>query len=182
MKKAAVVALALGLLLSVTPLAFAEDSGASGRPVLASPAGKGLLTACQARMETVQKRSTQLTQRAQNMEDVFGRIAKRVEDYYTNKLVPGGVTVGNYDALVADIAAKKAAVDTALAAAQSQASSFNCTSVAEAKSQIQAFRVAMQNVIAALKSYRTSVRNLIVAVRTASAKLASPQPSASPKP
>lgn len=175
MRKTAIALLSLGIILFSPSIVLAEDSGASARPVLASPRGKTV--SCQARMDAVTKRSVQLTQRAQKMEDNFGKIAQKVETYYTTKLTASGVTVANYSSLVSDIAAKKAAVDAALTDAQSKAASFSCADVASAKTQVQDFRIAMQKVIRALKEYKTSVKNLIVAVRTAAGKF---KPSSSP--
>lgn len=98
------------------------------------------------------------------MEDKFDRIAKRVENHYTTKVVPSGKTVTNYDGLVADISAKKTTVQTALTTAQNDSNAFSCTG-GDPKLQMTQFRKDMQAVKRALKEYRTSVRNLIVAVR-----------------
>ncbi|MEX0622028.1 MAG: hypothetical protein WD187_03510 [Candidatus Woykebacteria bacterium] len=113
-------------------------------------------------------RSNRLTTRAQNMTNRFDNIAGRVENYYTDKLVPAGVTVEGYDALVADIAAKSAAVDTALADAKAAIAEFDCSGDTP-KGVLALFRDDMKGVLAALKAHRKSVVDLIVAVRTAKA-------------
>lgn len=82
-----------------------------------------------------------------------------------SKVVPSGKTIANYDSLVADIQAKKSAVQTALSIAQNDANSFSCTGD-DPKGQLTQFRKDMQAVKKALKEYRTSIKNLIVAVRS----------------
>jgi hypothetical protein len=58
------------------------------------------------------------------METKFDSIAQRVKDFYTNTLVPSGKTLPNYDALVADIQAKKDVVTQDLADAQAKVDAF----------------------------------------------------------
>lgn len=133
---------------------------------------------CETRMETIGNRSNFLYQRAQKMEEKFSSIATRVEEFYTSKLVPGGVTVSNYDSLVEAISTKKEAVDTALAEAKDKTTNFDCNDLSTAKTRVTEYRQAMQKVIAALKEYKTAIKNLIVAVRTAAKEL---KPSPSPE-
>ena len=123
------------------------------------------LRSCQAREGAISQRSTHLAQMATTMENTFDAIAQRVETYYTTKVAPSGKTVSNYDALVSDIQTKKAAVQTALAPASTEATTFSCTSD-DPKGQMTQFRTSMLGVITALQNYRTSVKNLIVAVRS----------------
>lgn len=187
MKKAAALILVFVFLLLVPSSVSAEDknSGASGRPSVKSMVRQEIkgdikdlrAKSCEVRMDNIKKRSESLAERAEKMENNFGALAVRVQEYYTTKLVPAGVSVSNYDALVSDIATKKAAVDIAIAEAKSKTTSFDCTDVSTAKTRVSEYRVAMQKVIAALKEYKTSVKNLIVAVRTAAGKVVKPSPS-----
>lgn len=119
---------------------------------------------CQNKEEVIKKRMSSLTNLVTTMETKFDEIAKRVEEYYTTKVLPSGKTVANYDALVADIAAKKAIVGTDLALAQTNADSFTCTGD-NPKGLLTQFRTDMQTVKKALQNYRTSIKNLITAVR-----------------
>jgi ABC-type transporter Mla subunit MlaD len=142
------------------------------------------LRACQAREDAIKKRASRLTQLATNMEGKFDKHAQRVEDYYTSKVVPSGKTVTNYDSLIADIDAKKAAVAAALSTAQNDADNFSCTGD-DPKGQLTQFRKDMQAVKKALKDYRTSIKNLIVAVRLVTGTMerenkGSPKPTNSP--
>ncbi len=163
---------------------------ASFSPVYAeaSPAARGKAQArvteakkqsCLSHEASIKQRSESLTNLALNMEEKFDAIALRVEDYYTGKVVPAGKTVTTYNMLIADIATKKAAVQTALTAAQNDANTFSCT-VDNPKAQLTQYRRDMQTVKGALKDYRTSIKNLIVAVRGQSKGLDS-TPSATPK-
>lgn len=132
--------------------------------VMARLAGTNL-KACQAHEDSIKKRSDQLTKMATNMLDVFDKIATRVETYYTSKVVPSGKTVANYSTLVTDIQTKRTAAQIALKTAQTNASGFTCTSD-NPKGQLTQFREDMKAVKTALKDYRTSIKNLIVAVRS----------------
>ncbi len=129
----------------------------------------------------INKRSDRLVTRAERMTDRFDKIADKVKDYYTDKLVPKGVTIDNYDALVADIATKGAAVDEVVATAKAAISEFDCDGDSP-KGVLSLFRGDMKTVITALKDYRTSVVNLLVAVRTKGKNIKSPGATGSSEP
>lgn len=124
------------------------------------------LRACGVREGAIKNRLSSLSKLVENIESNFDKIAARVENYYTNKLVPKGKTVANYNDLVADIQTKKTAVQTSLTSTQTAVSGFSCTGD-DPKGQMKQFSQDMQGVKRALKDYRTSIKNLIVAVRTA---------------
>ena len=123
------------------------------------------LKSCQAREVAIKNRSEKLTQLASTMMTKFDAIALRVQEYYTTKLVPQGKTVANYDALVADVQTNKLAVQTALTTAQADAASFSCTAESP-KEMLTKFNTDMRAVKTALHAYRTSIKNLIVGVRS----------------
>lgn len=156
----------------------------SGRP--SGTPGQGQLTAgslraCQARESAITQRTTHLIELVTTMESKFDDIAKRTEDYYTTKVVPSGKTVANYTTLVSDIETKKAAVATAVTTAQTDGTGFTCTGN-DPKGQLTQFRIDMQNVIKALKDYRTSIKNLIVAVHSVTGETERTTPETSGKP
>lgn len=148
-----------------------------------SPRPSGLtqarLRTCEAKQESITKRLGSLTNLAVMMEGKFDAIAKRVQDYYTTKVVPSGKNLPNYQALVDDIAAKKVLVDEALAKATTDSTGFDCAS--DPKGLLNQYRLNMQEAKKALQNYRTSIKNLIVAVRTLGGT-ESPEPSESPEP
>jgi len=162
----------------------ATDQAKLGRQKVQIRLTEAKLRACEAREDAIGKRAGRLTTLVTKMESNFDKHAQRVEDYYTAKVVPSGKTVANYDSLVADIDAKKAVVATALATAQNDAANFSCTGD-NPKGQLTLFRKDMQAVKKALKDYRTSIKNLIVAVRSVTGATerenkGSPKPTSSP--
>lgn len=139
------------------------------------------LQICEKMESKIKKRSVKMVTKAENMVTRFDKIAHRVEDYYTDKLLPKGAVVDNYEALVADVAAHEAAVNDAVATAQSGTSSFDCDAN-DPKGRLGNFRVDMKSVIAALKDYRTTVVDLLVAVRTKGKNIKSPGATSSAEP
>lgn len=121
---------------------------------------------CEQRKNGIVRRSTRLAERAERQLANFSSKVERLADFYNNKMVPDGKTVGNYDELVADIEGKKLAVQEAIDSAKTTATNFDCAGD-DPKGQLGNYRTDMQNAITALKEYRTSIKNLIVAVRTA---------------
>jgi hypothetical protein len=151
-------------------IAKAETSIPRASAVALKQARKDALTdakvkACEMRQENIVNRSDQLAKRAANMEDVFSKIATRVEEFYQSKVVASGRTVANYNVLVADVSAKKDAVSPLLEKVATDAASFSCDKDRPAE-QVKAFNQDMKAVISALEVYRKSVRNLIVAVKS----------------
>ncbi len=126
---------------------------------------------CNTKKENIIRRSSNLADRADRQLKTFQVKADKVEKFYTDKLIPKGVTVDNYNDLVANIEAKSQAVTDATTTAKEDAKNFDCTAD-DPKGQLTNFRTDMQNAIKALKEYRTSVKDLIVAIRTAAAKTA----------
>jgi hypothetical protein len=118
------------------------------------------LRSCEAKQENIQKRLDQLVKMAENMLAKFTAIAERVRAFYVSK----GLSVGNYETLNAEIEVKKVAVTTALDLARTTSVGFICTAD-DPKGKLSSFKSDMRAVKDALKEYRTSVKNLIVAVR-----------------
>ena len=123
------------------------------------------LKSCQARESLIKNRSNSLARLVEGMINHFDKIALRVENYYTEKVVPSGKTVANYAELMADIDAKKALVETALQKSKDDFKTFSCTTD-DPKGQLALFREDMQAVKKALKDYRASIKNLIVAINS----------------
>lgn len=123
---------------------------------------------CEVKEKNIKNRFSSLSDLVKNMVEKFDAIATRVQLRYTEKLVPAGKTISNYDALVADINTKKTAVGEALAKASTTASEFSCDASSDPKAQLTDYRKEMQSVKGALKDYRKAIRNLIVAVANAS--------------
>lgn len=147
-------------LLILVPSVFA-----AGKP---NNTGKNAnLKACQVKEEVVKNRFESLSQLANNMLLKFTTIADKVKEYYSTKVIPTGKTLTNFDNLVSDIQTKKTEVQTVLVQAQNRAAGFTCTTD-NPKGKMTQFRDDMRLVKSALKDYRTSIRNLIVAVHSLS--------------
>jgi len=91
-------------------------------------------------------------------------IVTRVDAFKTSK----NLTVSNYDALLADAKTKGQIVHDLQAVLKEKAAAFTCGSgPEEAKASLEAYKDAFQQEIDAFKAYKTSVKNLIAAVKTA---------------
>lgn len=133
---------------------------------------------CQTHERNIKNRASHLQSLVDKMFTNFDKIATRIENYYTQKLVPQGKTLSNYNSLVADIAAKKALTTTDVEKAKKDAAGFSCTTSTNPKTDLTTYRTDMQTVKKDLQDYRTSIKNLIVAVRGLIGESSSP--SASP--
>lgn len=136
----------------------------SGTP----PIGRGRLEEnklrlCQVKEKVITNRSNNMVQHANRLIAVFDSIAARVINYYQSRLVPQGKILPNYNALVLDIQTKKTAVTPFLEAVTADVANFKCDGD-DPGGQLNQFKEDMHAVIAGLKAYKKSVRNLIVAV------------------
>lgn len=169
------------VVLAVGPSSSPGSQGATRSAAARQRLDQAKLKVCQVREDALKKRSQRLIQLVTNMEEKFTSITQRVKDYYTSKVVPAGKTVDSYDSLVSDIDTKKAAVTTALTKAEEDVASFSCNGD-DPKGWMMAFREDMQAVKGELKDYRTSIKNLIVAVHTVTGSTPSARPTRSPNP
>jgi hypothetical protein len=119
------------------------------------------LKVCQKRQDHINKRMKNVANHGQRLIDVFTKIAERTEAFYTSK----GKTLSNYDALVADVNAKKTAADTAVADIKAKSVTFKCDGT-DPKGSIQEFKDSLASEHAAIKAYKTAVKNLIVGVKS----------------
>ncbi len=152
---------------------FPGPSGALGRKL--DRLTDHRLQACQSVSKNITKRSVNLTNQVAEMEKKFTSIAAGVEKYYQQKVVPTGVTLSNYDALVADITTRANAVTPLLTVIQADAADFICTGD-NPSAQLKQFSTDMRAVLHALQEYRTGIHNLIVAIRA----LRIPEPTITP--
>ncbi|HJY98482.1 MAG TPA: hypothetical protein VJ227_02085 [Patescibacteria group bacterium] len=148
---------------------FASSVWAQGAPSpRPSPRGslnQNAVRACEARESAIQNRMGSLTSLADNILDVFDSISGRVQDFYEDKVLTSGESLSNYDELLAEINEKKADAEGSLDSAEANAEEFDC-SADDPKGLLAQFRLNMQQVKTDLAAYRTSIRNLLVAVRT----------------
>ncbi len=126
---------------------------------------KGKLKSCKAKEKQIIKRSENIIKFSTNMQDKFASISGRVQEYYTNKVIPSGKIVADYDSLILNIDVKKAAVGEALEKARTDAAEFSCEA-GTPKEQMMVFKDDVKSVKDALKEYRSSIKDLIVAIHS----------------
>lgn len=117
---------------------------------------------CQKHEGLVRNTASRIADRAQKHLDLFTTIATRTETFYTTK----GKTLANYDALVADVNAKKAAAQTAVDALKTEAPNVTCDDTGVISASAATFKADAKTTIGLLKEYKTSVKNLIVGVKS----------------
>lgn len=139
----------------------AGSQGAAQQAAAQTRLADAKLKACQNREEAINNIFTRLSDRGQKQLDLFSTIAERTEKFYADK----GKTLTSYDALVADVAAKKAAAQTAVDAVKSSSTTFKCDG-SDPKGAAAGFKENLKSEIEALQAYRTSVKNLIVGVKS----------------
>lgn len=119
------------------------------------------LKACQNREKAINNIMSRISDRGQKQITLFGTIASETETFYTNK----GKALSNYDSLLADLSAKKDAAQTAVDAVKTGSSTFTCGGD-NPKGAVSGFVVSLKSEITALNNYKTSVKNLIVGVKS----------------
>lgn len=119
------------------------------------------LKACQNREKAITNIMARISDRGQKQLDLFSTIAARTEAFYTDK----GKTLSNYDALVSDVNAKQAAAQSAVSSTDSSGGGFSCDG-SDPKGFVNSFKGSLKSEISALQAYRTSVKNLIVGVKS----------------
>jgi translation initiation factor 2B subunit (eIF-2B alpha/beta/delta family) len=119
--------------------------------------------ACEARKTNLTKRMSNAVRQAQNHKAVFDKIYTRVKDFHDNKQL----SVDNYDTLVANIDKAQADAATSISALQTLDISVDCASQTVAVS-VSAFQQAVKDSRDSLKAYRSSITELIKALKGAS--------------
>lgn len=116
---------------------------------------------CEKRQSVITAIMKRAGERGDKRIDFISTIANRVETFYQNK----GKVLSAYDQLASDVAAKKAAAQAAVNAVKAADTQFNCGGE-NPKGMVAVFRAEIQAQAAALKEYRTSVKSLIVGVKS----------------
>ena len=119
------------------------------------------MTLCENHKDVITAIMARIADRGQKQTDLFATIATRVETFYAKS----GKTVTNYNTLVADVNAKHTAALAAVAKIKTDSTTFTC-STTNPQGIVTSFKSDLKLEISALQAYRTSVRNLTVAVKT----------------
>jgi hypothetical protein len=142
-------------------VAQAEQKAADAKANAQTRLSDAKLKACQNRETAITNIMSRLSDRGQKQLALFSSIADKTETFYTQK----GKTISTYDALVADLAAKKALAQTAVQTITSSSTAFTCDGT-DPKSVAATFKDNLKAEITALNDYKTAVKNLIVGVKS----------------
>lgn len=137
------------------------ESSNSHKAAAADKQAAAKLRVCQNRQKAVTNIMARIADRGQKQVNLFTTIADRTEKFYTDK----GKTLSNYDALVTDVNTKKAAAQTEVDTLKSASTTFTCDG-SDPKGMAASFQTDLKAEIAALKDYKTAVKNLIVGVKS----------------
>jgi hypothetical protein len=124
---------------------------------------KAFQTACQARVADYKIRLQAIVTTEKQRSDTLDAVLDRVETYVKNK----NVAVAQYDTLLTDVQTKKLVVASIYTTAKQNQNTFDCSSLDSAKESLAAFTDIAQQEVNAIKDYKTSVRTLLAAVKTA---------------
>lgn len=119
------------------------------------------LKVCQNREKRIDSLVNRINERGTKQLEVFTRIADRTQAFY----VDAGETLDTYGALVDDVNAKKVAAEQAVTSTDV---TFDCEGE-NPKGVIEELKAARLAQNEALKAYKTSVKNLIVGVKSVQA-------------
>lgn len=114
---------------------------------------------CETHQSSIQKYMQRMVDQRQKQIEHISKISQQVQDFQADQ----ATTVANYDALVSDAAAKKAAAQAVLDGTKS-APAFACTSDGP-KAQLQVFRERRAVVLKKIRSYRDAVKKLTAAIK-----------------
>jgi len=154
---------------------------AKGRDKMKDRLSEVKLKVCEKKESSIQKRSTKLSERADKIQEKIDTAVEKVDTYYVDVLTLKGVEIENYSDLLANIEENRITAATAIGLAESNAENFNCEGV-DPKDHLKMFKDDMKAAISALKNYKKSVVNLIVAVRTKAKNIKDPVATSSAKP
>lgn len=141
--------------------ADAEERAAERKASAQTRLQDAKLRSCEAREKAITSIMARMAERGDKQLALFTTIADRVQAFYIEK----GNTLANYEALTAEVEAKKATATSAVEAVASQSDDFSCEGD-DPRGVVDAFKQAQREKLQALKDYKTAVKNLIVGVKS----------------
>lgn len=128
---------------------------------------KGKLSAtnlqiCKDHKDTIEQRTVRISQRATKHLELFNNVAARTQKFYLSS----GNTFENYTSLTENVTNKSAAATQSVEALIAQNVTIDCEGV-EPKAAIATYKERLQTATEALRDYRTSIKDLIAAIKTA---------------
>lgn len=122
--------------------------------------------ACEQHIKVIKIRQLNIGTRGLTMLKRFDRISSAVQKYYTEKLMPAGKVVPNYEGLVTYTNEKKAALQPLIDKIKTDSNNLTCDASTN-KAQFETFKTDAKALLEGVKAYRDSVIVLVKAVRTA---------------
>lgn len=119
------------------------------------------LEICNSRKDSIDRRVARISERTEKQLALFNGISERAQTFYTSR----GDVLENYDTLTADVTAKKDAATVAVATLIAQKDVFDCEAD-DPKGTIATYKSILNDAIAALREYRTSIKDLIVGIKS----------------
>lgn len=119
------------------------------------------LEICNTRKDAIDRHVTRIAERTEKHLALFNGVSERAQAFY----VSSSDTLESYETLTANVAAKKDAATTAVATLIAQKDVFDCESD-DPKGTIATYKAILNDAIAALKEYRTSIKDLIVGIKS----------------
>lgn len=117
---------------------------------------------CEKRLSKITRSMEKMQTRGESQLAVFTKIADRTKAFYEQKQR----TVANYNDLVDAVDEQKSAAELAIAAGNEAIADFSCDADDPAAIK-DLFKAQLKDQIAALKAYKTAVKDLIVGVKSA---------------
>lgn len=142
--------------------ATAQTQAAEARENAKTKLTEAKLKACQARTKAITTIMKRHNDRGARILEVFTTISERTQAFYAER----GTTLSNYDELVANVDAKKAAAEAALSHTQESSSAFSCEGD-DPKGAANAFKDGLKARNEALKAYKSAIKDLIAGVKSA---------------
>lgn len=119
------------------------------------------LELCQKREDRINKSMKNIAERRLKQLEVFNKIVDRTIAFYEEN----NLALENYDALLADVNTKRGIAEAEIDNLTSAVVDFDCESEEPLKVS-EAFKSAREGVVSSMKDYKTSVKNLIVGIKS----------------
>ena len=120
------------------------------------------LKVCENRERAINNILDRIARRGEKRLEVYDKIFERVQDFYTRK----GLSLSNYDELIAQANAKKSAAQATLETIKTKEVNFACDGT-DPKGAAASFKTDLRAEIKAIHEYKQSIRDLITAIKTA---------------
>lgn len=153
------------LLLTIVVFGFV-GSFVPVRAELTKSRNEARLRICQAKEAGLRNRQTRMLNLAGQSLDNLQTKLDRVVGFYTDKIVPKGITIANFGSLLDKAGMEKQEALGQLSQARLMSNNFSCQSD-DPLSQVNEFGRQMNKVNQSIKDYRYAIINLTTAVKNA---------------